>query len=71
MRFIVVVILVMLVMMTTTSSFATSRNLIENNKDDSKVFGQEGSRNVDNHHYIPRQEFNNGDGGTVPTGSRT
>ncbi|CAN4119294.1 unnamed protein product [Withania somnifera] len=70
MRFIVVAVLVMLVM-TTTSNIATSRNLIENNKDDSNDFGQEGSRNVNNHHYIPRQDFNNGDGGAVPKGSKT
>ncbi|WMV56056.1 hypothetical protein MTR67_049441 [Solanum verrucosum] len=70
MRFIMVVVLVMLVL-TTTSSFATSRNLIENNKDDSKVFSQGESRSVDNHHYIPRQEFNNGDGGVNPIGTRT
>ncbi|TMW88393.1 hypothetical protein EJD97_018620 [Solanum chilense] len=70
MRFIMVFYLVMLVM-TMTSSFATSRNLIENNKADSKVFSQEGNKSVDNHHYIPRQEFNNGDGGVNPIGTRT
>ncbi|KAM3302883.1 hypothetical protein P3S67_013913 [Capsicum chacoense] len=70
MRFIVVIVLVMLVM-TTTSSIA--RDLIDNNKDDNNDSWREGSRNVNNHHYIPRQDFNSGDGGPVPKaeGSRT
>ncbi|KAF3645697.1 DNA-directed RNA polymerases II, IV and V subunit 11 [Capsicum annuum] len=70
MRFIVVIVLVMLVM-TTTSSIA--RDLIDNNKDDNNDLWHEGSRNVNNHHYIPRQDFNSGDGGPVPKaeGSRT
>nr|XP_009791744.1 PREDICTED: uncharacterized protein LOC104238926 [Nicotiana sylvestris]XP_016472622.1 PREDICTED: uncharacterized protein LOC107794626 [Nicotiana tabacum] len=63
MRTFVVLVLVMLVM---TSTLATSRNLVQNYNEADNGFGQGENSSVNNHHYIPRQDFNNGNGGDVP-----
>ncbi|OIS96546.1 hypothetical protein A4A49_31951 [Nicotiana attenuata] len=65
MRTFVVLVLVMLVM---TSTLATSRNLVQKYNEDNNGFEQGESSSVNNHHYIPRQDFNNGNGGDVPKG---
>ncbi|KAA8544082.1 hypothetical protein F0562_021741 [Nyssa sinensis] len=42
------------------------RQLVENEKEKSEYSG--GSNTVNNHHYIPRQDFNNYNGGTPKEG---